>query len=145
MLKADWEELALQYANARVSWQADSARWVTLVRRARARVETLPPLPGDTVTVERIVVVSDSLPPPTLEDILRQAEGTIASCATALGTCEQQTANARQQAALYQQQVDIWRRKAQPSLWEQLKQIPGRALTTSAIYGAGYFTCRAIR
>lgn len=118
--RQDSAELATRYATERTVWGSDSARWVALVRRARARVETLPPLPGETIPgPERIVIVRDSTPP-TFDEILRQADATIRSCSTALGTCEERIGNAERRAALFEQQRDAYRR-LQPSGFQKAR------------------------
>lgn len=132
-------ELRADFAREYARWQRLLAGW----QEQAGRVDTVLVTPGDSL--------------PSLDDVIRQANATIASCRSVLANCEARAANAEQRvvgldslwrnaesrASQYQLQARTWQRIARPSLWEQLKQIPGRALTTSAIVGATWLACKA--
>ena len=84
----------------------------------------------DTVTLTKresvLVFVADSL---------------VVACREAVSSCTALVGNLREQLSLTTQQRDLWQRRAQPSLWEQIKQLPGRAVTTAAIASAAYAAC----
>jgi hypothetical protein len=129
------------YATDTANFRAELARWQAMKQRVRVavKVETLPPT---TVPGPVRIVVRDSTRPPTLEEILNAADATIQRCSTALGTCELTVGNLREQLSISTELVSVWRRRAQPSLWDQIKQLPGRAVTTTATAVVGYAACK---
>jgi hypothetical protein len=148
--------------------RADSGRLATAAVQIRATAQQ------EFERWQRVVqgweVYADSVP--GLRELLNQGTAALNSCRAETANCEQRAANAEKRVAdvdlqrlnaearaanldtaranaedrtrEFARQAATWERIARPSLWEQLKQIPGRVLTTSAIYSAGYFTCRAI-
>jgi len=110
-------------------FRRDTLRLVRRIETTITLLDTL--LHSDTVTLTKresvLVFVADSL---------------VTACRETLTSCSQRIGNLQQQLSLTTEQRDLWRHRAQPSLWDQLKQIPGRALTTSAIATAGFFACK---
>lgn len=141
-LRADSATLAGQSVALRATFQRDLARWQALAAKS---------VRHDTVVLVR---VSDSLP--TLEAVVAQAEATIASCQADARNCEQRAANAElrvvatdslwrnaeRRAEIAQRQADLFERRLYPSLWEQLRQVPQRAVSTVTIIGLTWAACR---
>lgn len=106
----------------------------------------------DTVTLRRIetrtvtlldtLLHSDTVVLTRRESVLVfAADSLVRACRAAIGSCEATAINLREQLSFTTQQRDLWRRRAQPSLWDQVKQLPGRAVSTAAIASAGYAAC----
>lgn len=132
-------QLRADFSHELGRWQAMVAEW----QRLAGRIDTV------------LVTPSDSLP--TLGEVIAQANRTIESCRAGLSNCEERAANAEQRAAAevslrmnaearaseFLKQSRIWEHRAKPSLFDQVKQIPRKAVVSSALYAAGYFTCKA--
>lgn len=145
VLAVDSALLADQATKLRTDFQREQRRWETMVADWRQIAAN-----RDTVFVE------PTLPPTTVPELIEQANATIGACRMALGNCEARATNAESRAAVndslwrtaeskaaqYLLQSNIWRHRAQPSLWQQLKQLPGRAVTTTAIASVGYAACK---
>jgi hypothetical protein len=116
-------------------------------------------------------VFADSIP--GLRALLNQGAAAIGSCQADVAGCEQRSVNAEGRAATAElklvnaearvlenyslwriadstaveerKQSSIWERRAYPSLWEQVQQIPRKAVTSSALVSLGYLACEVRR
>lgn len=97
-----------------------------------------------TVTLLDTLMHSDTVVLTKRESVLVfAADSLVTACRAAIGSCEQTAVNLREQLSLTTAQRDLWHRRAQPSLWEQVQQIPKKAITSTALASFGYAACKA--
>jgi hypothetical protein len=147
----DASQRALGAAIERNAMLRDS---LTVARTEGRRIDTVHL--RDTVTLRRIetrtvtlldtLLHSDTVVLTRRESVLVfAADSLVRACRAAIGSCEATAINLREQLSLTTQQRDLWQRRAQPSLWDQIKQLPGRAASTAAIASVGYAACVVTR
>lgn len=120
---------------------AELAKWQQIKQRTVTQWRPSKPdtVPGPERVVAETVTVTRE---PTVSEILEQANRTINACQLALGTCDQRIRNLLLALDSTTASRDYWKGEARPSLWRQLKQLPGRAATSTALMGAGYMACK---
>ena len=143
----DWSQLALGAAIERNAYLSDS---LSVLKVRGQRIDSvfvrdtlrLTRLLQRTDTVIRQLFKTDTVTLTKRESVLVfVADSLVTSCRETVSSCSALVGNLREQLSLTSAQRDLWHRKAQPSLWEQLKQIPQKAITSTALMSVGYAAC----
>lgn len=118
-------ELAIAKRRVDTTYRTDTIRLTrTLVRR-------------DTVlaTVKEYIDREVPVPVEVVRDVLRADSTAIAACLVTVLTCEQRVAVRDSTISLLMTDRDYWKGEARPSLWTQVKQVPGRVGSHAIVTG----------
>lgn len=145
----DWSQLALGAAIERNAYLSDS---LSVLKVRGQRIDSV--FVRDTLRLTRLLTRTDTV----IERLFRHdtvtmtqresvlvfvADSLVQSCRETVSSCAALVGNLRGQLSLTTDQRDLWRRRAQPSLWEQVQQIPKKAITSTALASFGYAACKA--